>query len=371
MALLVATNSPLNPGRRECLHMTVTIAPNEVEPFSTVMRDLQTGAARYYAETASGGDLGSSVRGFIANCQILNDWFVNAISDAASYRALFNQPRHPGADVIDAVKYVRNVSQHVLHVVKPSDTMTLVGGALGFRSYAQWEGIPSEVHAKLRPQTQALRPAYEANLEGKELMGTMMAVLRFYAEVAPRIVHRDQYGEWTGFPLMSQPGISDPLHPEEPMGNVARARAWMDSRRPSGDARVICGHVTIEGVHYVYGYTFVGRISFTPFFETTAQINYDIALSFPYLEGNLTANAFDANAEHPEALQGNVVASRDDLSTWTTIVTQVEAGKDWCCPGFDPEIWRRECTLEIAGVLPDYVAYGIRRARRLNALAPS
>lgn len=350
--------------------MTVTIESDELQPFRTVMRDLQTGAARYYAETASGGELGSMVRSFIANCQVLNDWFVNAIADAESYKALFNQARHPDADVVDAVRYVRNVSQHVLHVVQPSDTMTLVGGTFGFRSYAQWETIPLEVHAKLRPKTQLLRPAYVANLEGHELMSTMMAVLRFYAEIAPIIVHRDQFGEWTGFPLMSQPGISDPLHPEEPRGDISRARAWMDSRRPGGDARVICGCTTIDGTQYVYGYTFVGRLSFTPFFETTSQINKDLALSFPYLEGDLGANVFDVSTEHPEARQGHVLASGDDLATWTTFVAQIGADEDWCSPGFDPDIWRRECLLEVIGVLPDFVAYGVRRARRLNAIVP-
>ena len=154
------------------------------------MRDLQIGAARYYAETASGGEIGATVRAFIANCQILNDWFVNAIADAASYSALFGPIRHAGADVIDAMKHVRNVSQHVLHVVKPSDTVALVGGTLGLRSCTRWEAIPMDVHANLHRRTQALRPTYEANLEGKELMGAMMAVLRFYADVAPNIVHR-------------------------------------------------------------------------------------------------------------------------------------------------------------------------------------
>lgn len=334
------------------------------------MRDLQIGAARYYAQTAAGGELGSTVRAFIANCQVLNDWFVDAIADAQSYKALFAPPRHADADIIDAMRYVRNVSQHVLHVVKPSDSVTLVGGTLGFRTYAEWEAIPAAIHQKLRTGTKALSPTYEANLVGKELMSTMMAVLRFYAEVAPSIVHRDRHGEWTGFPLMNQPGIPDPLHPEEPRGNIAQARVWMDSRRPGGDSRVICGQVTIDGVQYFYGYTFVGRLSFTPFYETVAQINKDIALGFLYLEGNLAANASDVSAEHPEALQGHVVGSNDDLTTWAKVVTQVEAGEDWSSVGRDPDKWRRECAIENAGSVPDFVAYGVRRARRLNALVP-
>ncbi len=334
------------------------------------MRDLQLGAARYYAQTAIGGDLGSLVRAFIANCQVLNDWSVHAIADHASYTALFDQPRHEGTDVIDAMKYVRNVSQHVLHVVKPSDTVTLVGGALGFRTYAQWEGIPAQVHSKLRPGTQALRPAYENNLAGKEVMSTMMAVLRFLADVAPNIVHRDKLGEWTGFPLMSQPGMPHPLHPEEPIGSIAEARAWLDSRRPGGDARVICGQVTIDGVEYVHGYTFVGRLSFAPFHETVPQVNQDIALGFPYLEGDLAANVSDVSDEHREALQGHVIQSRDDLPTWAHPLAHVEPAEDWSSPALDPHRWRTQCRLEVSDLVPDYVAYGVRRARRLNALVP-
>ncbi len=350
--------------------MTIKVEPHELEPLRTVMRDLQTGAARYYAQTASGAELGSTVRTFIANCQILNDWFSNAIADTTSYKALFTPPRHAGADIIDAVKYVRNVSQHVLHVVKPSDSISLLGGTFGFRIYTEWEEIPDEIHGKLRPGTQALKPTYEANLKGEELMSTMMAVLRFYSEIAPSIIHRDQHGEWTGFPLMSQPGIADPLHPEEPQESTPRARAWMNDRRPGGDARVICGQVTLDGVQYFYGHTFVGRLSFTPFYETVEQVNQDIALGFLYLEGNLAANASDVSLEHPHAQQGCVIRSKGELTTWTKPVAQVVAGEDWSSPGFNSDQWRRGLALETTGSIPDYVTYGVRRARRLNALVP-
>ncbi len=346
------------------------ISANELEPIRTVMRDLQIGAARYYAQTASGGEIGATVRAFIANCQILNEWFSKSIADSASYKALFARPRHAGADVIDAMKYVRNVSQHVLHVIKPSDTAVLVGGVFGYRTYEQWDAIPVDVHAKLHPGTQALRPAYEGHLEGREVMRAMMAVLRFYAEIAPNIVHRDKHGEWTGFPLMSQPGISDPLHPEEPRGDIAQARAWMDSRRPGGDARVMCGQVTVGGVQYITGYTFVGRLAFAPFYETITQINQDIALGFTYLEGNLAANVSDVSDKHPEALQGHVIGSDKDLATWTTKVIQVESGDDWCAPGMVSDRWRMECQLEGTGLVPEHMAHGVRRARRLNALVP-
>jgi hypothetical protein len=350
--------------------MAIAVSPGEIEAVRTVMRDLQIGAARYYAATGSADDLGSTVRAFIADCQTLNDWFLNAIADSASYKALFREPRHPGVDVIDAMKYVRNVSQHVLHVVKPSDTQVLVGGTLGYRVYANWESIPADVHEKLHRGTRALRPAYEANLDGKELMSTMMAVLRFYAGIAPTIVHRDQHGEWTGFPLMNQPGIPDPLHPEEPIRNSVKARAWMDSRRPGGEARVVCGQVTINEVKYVYGHTFVGRLSFAPFSETIPQVNRDIALGFPYFDGDLTASASDVSTEYLDAPQSSVIRSRGDLATWTTPVSHVAQNDDWCSPGFDADSWFSVCRLEVAGPVPDFMAHEVRRARRLNAFVP-
>jgi hypothetical protein len=350
--------------------MVVTIAPNELSPLKTIMRDLQLAAANYYAATASGGELGSTVRSFITNCQTLNDWLTSSIIDAATYKTSFRSPRLDGAGVIEAIKYVRNISQHVLHVVEPSDTVTLVGGTFGYRTYLQWEPVPEGVHAQLHRVTQGLLPAYQANLEGKEMMSTMMAVLRFFSKVTPSIVHRDQYGEWTGFPLMSQPGISDPLHPEEPRGNIQQARAWMDNRRPNGDSRVICGQVSIDEVPYVYGYTFVGRLAFTPFYETVPQIHRDIALGFPYLKGTLSAHAIDVSEEHPDALQGQVVGSREDLADWTTPVGRIESVEDWCSPGLDRDSWDRRCGLEAGTLVPDFVAYGIRRARRLNALVP-
>lgn len=350
--------------------MVVTISPDELEPFRTVMRDLQIGAATYYAHTALGEDLGSTVRSFISNCQNLNDWFINESTDAASYKANFSSSRHPGADVIDAMKYVRNVSQHVLHVVKPSDAVTLIGGDLGFRIYAEWETIPENIHAKLMKRTQQLRPLYESHLQGKEVMSTMLDVLRFYSDVAPSIVHRDAKGEWTGFPLMSQPGVSTPLHPEEPVGNIQQANIWLNNRLPGGAVRVICGQATIREVQYVYGYTFVDRLSFAPFYEQIDQVNKDIAGGFPYCQGNLPANVSDVSDQHPDAPQSQVLQSLSEIETWTTPVTQITHDTDWLTPGIDLESLRQGGELEIPDPWPDYAAHQIRRARRLNALVP-
>ena len=98
------------------------------------MRDIQEAVAAYYAETALGGNLGGHVRTWLGRVQTLNDLLTNQLADRASYTALFEPPKAPGAELIDAVKYARNVDQHVMHIVAPS-TDGLVGGTLGYRVY--------------------------------------------------------------------------------------------------------------------------------------------------------------------------------------------------------------------------------------------
>jgi hypothetical protein len=345
----------------------VAIKPDELAPLRTVMRDLQLSASGYYAGTARGEDLGALVREFITHTQTINDWLTNAIDDADSYKAHFGSSRHSRADYVDAVKYVRKVSQHVMHIVSPDDEITLVGGTFGMRFYAHWDEVPAAVHNKLRPGTQSLKRAYDATLVGKEVMSTMMEVLRFYADVVPDTVHRDLKGEWTGFPLMSQPGMSHALHPEEPLDRAA-ARAWMDGRRPGGSSRVIFGQVTVEGTPYLFGFTFDGRHSFAPFSETIEQVNHDISLGFPYFSGDLAANVVVANEQFPDALQGDVLASREEVSSWGTPVNRVEEQGDW--PDVDGEDWSQFVGLENKSLIPESMRYEVRRARRLNALTP-
>tara|TARA_R110002051_G_scaffold208264_1_gene274191 strand:- start:2616 stop:3725 length:1110 start_codon:yes stop_codon:yes gene_type:complete len=345
----------------------ITIETDELTPLRTVMRDLQLSVSRYYVGAASGEDLGALVREFITHTQTLNDWLSNAIGDAVSYKLHFGAPRHPRSDYIDAVKYVRNVSQHVMHVVAPDDEVRLVGGSLGMRFYARWDEVPVAVDAKLRPGTQRLKPTYDAMLFRKDVMGTMMEVLRFYADVVPSIVHRDSHGEWTGFPLMNQPGMSHALHPEEP-SDWAEALEWMDSRRPGGSSRVICGQVTVEGSPYVVGFTFDGRHSFAAFSETIEQINFDISLGFPYFSGDLLTNVVVANEQFPDALQGVVLSSREAIETWGTAESGVEVRDDWMA--FEDDSWGKFVGLENKLIVPESMRYEVRRARRLNALKP-
>jgi hypothetical protein len=100
----------------------------------------------------------------------------------------------------------------------------------------------------------------------------MLAVLRFFADFAPQIVHRDKRGEWTGFQLKPQAAVMAPLHPDEPVDDVAAANLWLNDRLPNADQRVVTGQATKEGAAYIVGFTFADRLAFSPFVETSDQV---------------------------------------------------------------------------------------------------
>lgn len=346
----------------------LTIAADEELRLTQVMGDIQEAVAAYYAQTASRDDRGRNIRNWLNSVQNLNDLLTEQLGDKASYASLFGSTPTPDAELINAVKYARNADQHVMQIAAPPKANSLIGGLHGMRVYALWEPISQEVHDNLRKGTKTLQPAYMANLQGREVTSTMLAVLRFFAGLAPQIVHRDHRGEWTGFPLMNQPGVLSPLHPEEPIDDVAAANAWLNARRPNGDQRVLAGQVTQGDTTYLVGFTFADRLSFTPFVETPDQVERDIAVGFPYLAGDLTANIAQVKDKFPRA-QGGVFHSPEDLTTWATPITQTEWDNDWISV-LDPDWWRHTVRLEHAGVFPDFVAYEQRRARRLNAAVP-
>lgn len=348
--------------------MPLTITPAEEPRLRQVMKDIQKDVAGYYAQTARAGDLGVHARNWLGRVQNLNDLLTERLGDKATYQALFRPTPTPGAELIDAVKYARNVDQHLMFEVSPSHD-TMIGGTHGMRTYGCWRPIPAATHAELRPGTQALLPAYQANLEGKELTGTMLAVLRFFADIAPQIVHRDHRGEWTGFPLRTQPAVGDPLHPEEPVGDIAAANAWLNGRRPNGDLRVVIGQFTMEDTPYLVGFTFADHLSFSPFVETPEQVDRDIAAGFTYLQGDVAANVKNVTHKFPMPPDGAVLHSPTDVATWATPLTQTRYRTDWMT-GFDPESWRHIVSVEYPGSLPDHVAYEQRRAFRLYAQVP-
>lgn len=347
----------------------LTITPAEEPRLRQVMKDLQKDVAAYYAETARGGDLGVHARNWLGRVQNLNDLLTRQIAGKANYLALFTPTPTPAAELINAVKYARNVDQHLMFEVAPSEDVLIGGTHVGLRTYGCWRPIPASTHAELHERTQRLQPAYQANLEGKELTGTMLAVLRFFADIAPQIVHRDHRGEWTGFPLKSQPAVRDPLHPEEPVGEIATANAWLNGRRPNGDLRVVIGQVTMEETPYLVGFTFADQLSFSPFVETPVQVDRDIAAGFAYLQGDAAANVKNVTHRFSMSAAGAVFHSPMDVATWATPLTQTRHGADWMT-GFHPDGWRHIVSVEHPGCFPDFVAYEQRRAFRLYAQVP-
>lgn len=349
----------------------VTITAAELPALRAAMRDAQTAAADYYGQTARNDsieDLGTPVRRFLVAAQTINDLLTNSVNDSATYVNIVSSGGHPDAGVIRGVKYVRNVAQHVAHVIRPADEHVLIGGVLGLRIYTFWDKVPPAVHAQLRPSTQRLKVDYDAILEGKEVAGTMLAALGFFADVAPGIAHRDRQGEWTGFPLMSQPGVGDRLHPEEPADEKA-ARVWLDGRLPNGDVRVICGQLTVDGTKYVLGHTFIGRRSYAPFVETVEQLGKDVAAGYEYVVGDVLANTTDRTESIPHVVQGAVFESNDEVAAWTTPAPSTGWDEDWV-DARTADTWRRVLEMEVGEGLFASSSYQIRRARRLNAVVP-
>lgn len=349
----------------------VTIASDELPALQAAMRDAQTATADYYGQTARNNsidDLGTPVRRFLVAGETLNDLLTNRVGDSATYGSITSSGSHPGTGVIRGVKYVRNVAQHLAHVIRPRDEHVLIGGVLGLRIYTFWDEVPAAVHAQLRPSTQQLKADYDALLLGTNVTDTMLDTLSFFADVAPDIPHRDQRGEWTGFPLMSQPGVGDRLHPEEPADEAA-ARAWLNERRPNGDVRVICGQLTADGTRYVIGHTFVGGLSYAPFVETVEQLGRDVAAGYPYVAGDVLANTVDRTEDIPHVVQGAVFESRGDIATWTTPVPSGGWDEDWIDER-TAGTWHGVVEMEQGEGLFASSVYLIRRARRLNAVVP-
>ncbi|MEU3764332.1 hypothetical protein AB0E55_04670 [Amycolatopsis keratiniphila] len=349
----------------------VTITPGELPALRAAMRDAQTAAADYYgktARTATVEDLGTPVRTFLSASQTVNDLLTHVVSDSATYGHIMNSGAHPGAAVIRGVKYVRNVAQHLAHVIHPRDDYVLIGSMHNLRIYTFWDDVPDTVHAQLRPGTQRLRADYEALLLGKNVTDTLLDTLAFFSGIAPDIPHRDQRGEWTGFPLMSQPNVRDRLHPEEPSDETT-ARQWLDQRQPNGDLRVISGQLTIGETRYVFGHTFERRITYTPFVETADQVRRDIAAGYRYVAGDVLANTVDRTHDISPAVHGAVFESLADIAAWTIPVPSGGWDEDWVDEK-SVHIWRRLIELEHGDCLPASLSYLIRRERRLYAGVP-
>lgn len=179
------------------------------------MHDVQLSIVDYYAETARTRDLdrlATRVRAATSFIQVLNDLLTRESSISADYARLLTQPPDARLEILLAFKYVRNVMQHVLHPVRPTEN-ALIGGLHGMRTYALWEDIPGPVHAALHSPTRALRAHFDGHLRGNEVTDTRLEAAWAFAQVSADLVHHTD-GEWTGFPLPAQPGVDVRLHPD-------------------------------------------------------------------------------------------------------------------------------------------------------------
>jgi len=202
----------------------VRLRPNEIAPMRSAMRDVQVSIADYHRQT--GGfiidpdEYTTPVRSAVAFIQKLNDVMRRELA-TGDYRPLFDarlaQGDH-GAGTIEGFRYIRNVGQHLLHPVVP-EAGGVVGNnfGLGFRAASHWAEVPKDVHALLHPATQALKPHYDQLIAGRSTPEPLLDACHFFAEICPELVHRDETGEWTGFPLRVQWGTMQRLHPDEPI----------------------------------------------------------------------------------------------------------------------------------------------------------
>lgn len=334
------------------------------------MRDLQVSIGNYYRCSEGFGVeaevLATPVRSSIGFVQVLNELLRRQTRRAAEYRAIFEPPADPRAGIIQAFEYVRHVTQHI-DPVRPQSAAAVGNASFGFRTYATWQEVPPSVNGRLTSSTKALKPIYEHHLRDREVVGTLLDAARFFAEVCPDVVHRQANGEWTGFPLRHQPGVSSRLHPEEPDDQVD-ALAWMRRRRPGGDLRVVCGCLTdaTKG-SILFGFTFTNQCAFVPFFETLDQVDDDIALKFEYYEADVAANTVEKGSEFAMPASRSVLCSEQPVPHWAgELLSEAPRNEDqatFSSLDFWYSLWLQEAT-------PGTEAFLTRRERRLNASLP-
>lgn len=333
------------------------------------MRDIQVSIANYQrACTGVGVDaetLATPVRTLVVFVEVLNEVLCKDFSGQAFYRSLFDSPADPRVELIEAFRYVRNVGQHLIHPVAPDPTAAVGGVGLGFRTFATWQPVPAPVHARLRASTQKLKVHFDTHLVGKDVIETTLDAAKFFWQVCPDLVHRDSNSEWTGFPLRHQAGVSTRLHPEEPVDRAA-ALAWMATRRPGGDFRVVCGCLHDAGGPIVFGLTLRHGCAFTPFFETPEQVEADIATGYAYYEAEIEPNMSICSSLHDVSGPFPSVWCSNDLPpTWIGLpIAKPRTGSEWS--SFETiDFWRYQWLGE-----GDPHGFLTRRERRLSAWFP-
>lgn len=233
---------------------TVRPRRSEVVDLQSAMRDIQVSIASHH-DAAAGFHSNSEgfetpARATVAFIQKVNDVLRQQIGQAEKYRRIFGQQLdagHPGAELIEAFRYVRNVMTHQLFRATPTSTSVVGGAGIGYQTASCWDSVPRGVHNRLRDRTRPLKKYYDRHLVGQLVTDSFLDAAKYFAEICPMIVHRDQRGEWTGFPLRSQPGVAMRLHPLEPalvpgdLPSLRRNERWLNRRAPGGTFRLLCG----------------------------------------------------------------------------------------------------------------------------------
>lgn len=334
------------------------------------MLDVQSSVADYYRRTAGfaveADALATPVRACASFVQVLNERLRGLSNGQADYRLMFETPEDPRVGIILALKYARDVAQHVPHPVRPAPSAVFGGFGLGYRTYAIWEDIPMSAHGRLKRVTQQLKSHFDRHLRGRPVTDTLLEAASFFAEVCPDIVHRQPNGEWTHFPLSHQAGVASRLHPEEPLDRTA-ALAWMDSRCPGGDLRVLCGSFDGPDAKVLFGLTFSGDCAFTPFFETADQVSADLAAGFLYFEGDIGSNTHECREQFGLTDgRSSVLCSRQPIADWAEELTAVPEHEEHAT-FLTVDFWRGLWAMESG---PNGQAFITRRERRLNASVP-
>lgn len=357
----------------------VQLQPDEVEPMRSAMRDVQVSIADYYRQTSGfitdPDEYTTPIRSAVAFIQKLNEVMQKELT-SSDYSALFKDRlarSDPGAQTIEAFRYIRNVGQHLLHPVMP-EPGRVVGGnlGLGFRTSSRWADVPDDVHALLHTRTRPLKTDYDHVIAGRPTLEPLLDACRFFAEVCPQLVHRDDTGEWTGFPLRTQWGTMERIHPQEPnydydydagVQNEEAIRGWLDARPPGGDYRWIAAKVTTSSGVYCCGRTFRNGISYLGFSESVSQIEADTRAGYTYWSGDPAENLIAGKTfSDRTGASFTAVSTSRAIEEWATGATQAAVvGADFC-HWTDPAHWQ--------DAISRAEDLAVRRAERLNAWFP-
>ena len=113
----------------------LTIAAAEEPRLLQVMKDIQETSPHTTPRPPEAVTSARTSAIWLTRVQNLNDLLTEQLGDKATYKALFGTTPAAGAELINAVKYARNVDQHLMHIVAPSED-NLIGGTHGLRIYA-------------------------------------------------------------------------------------------------------------------------------------------------------------------------------------------------------------------------------------------